>query len=187
MSDIVFHDHHWLKGQHAFMGASSYHWLNYDDEKMANVFRNSLAKERGTRLHELACECIELGVKLPRSKKTLNMYVNDAIGYGMKPEQILFYSENCFGTADAILFKNDYLRIHDLKTGMTPASVKQLEIYAALFCLEYNFKPANLGFELRIYQSDEIQIHQPSAEEVRDVMDKIIHFDQLVTRIKEEG
>jgi hypothetical protein len=105
----------------------------------------------------------------------------------MKPEQILFYSDNCFGTADAILFKNDFLRIHDLKTGMTPASVKQLEVYAALFCLEYNFKPANLGFELRIYQSDEIQIHQPSAEEVRDVMDKIIHFDQLLTRIKEEG
>jgi hypothetical protein len=37
------------------------------------------------------------------------MYVNDAIGYQMTPEQPIYYSENCVGTADAISFKNDFL------------------------------------------------------------------------------
>lgn len=63
----------------------------------------------------------------------MNMYVNDAISFRMVPEQILFYSENCFGTADTIVFRNGTLRIHDLKTGVVPAHMEQLEIYAALF------------------------------------------------------
>ena len=49
----------------------------------------------------------------------------------MTPEQILYYSDNCFGTADAILFRNNFLRIHDLKTGKIPAHMEQLEIYAS--------------------------------------------------------
>jgi hypothetical protein len=32
------------------------------------------------------------------------MYVNDAIGYNMKVEQPLYYSENCFGHADTLCF-----------------------------------------------------------------------------------
>lgn len=181
-----FKRHYDLEGKHAFLGASTYHWINYNEEKLASVFRNNLAKERGTKLHELACQLIKLGVKLPRNKKTLNNYVNDAIGYQMLPEQILMYSENCFGTADAISFRNNFLRIHDLKTGVSPASMKQLLIYAALFCLEYDYKPGDIDMELRIYQSDEVEVYQPTAEDILPIMDKIIRFDHLIEQIKLE-
>jgi len=130
-----FNKHLDLIGQHAFLGASKYHWLNYDDDKLIQSYLNSLAVQKGTELHDLACNLIRLGVKLPKSKSTLNMYVNDAISYRLTPEQPLYFSRNCFGTADAISFndKNRFLRIHDLKTGVTPAHMEQLEIYAALF------------------------------------------------------
>ena len=143
-----------------------------------------MAKERGTRLHALAAECISLNQKLPRSNKTLNLYVNDAIGYRMTPEQILYYSDNCFGTADAILFKNNFLRIHDLKTGVGKTHIEQLEIYAALFCLEYKFDPEKIGMELRIYQNDEVRIHQPLPEEIRSIMNQIIEFDKIIEKVK---
>ena len=115
------------------------------------------------------------------------MYVNDAIGYRMTPEQVLFYSENCFGTADAIVFKKDFLRIHDLKTGVTPSSIKQLEVYAALFCLEYSKNPNNIRIELRIYQNDEVIVHEPHPEDILYIMDKIISFDKRIEKIKLEG
>jgi hypothetical protein len=175
-----------LEGKHAFLGASQYHWLNYDEEKLANVYTNFLARQKGTVLHNFAAQCITLGQKLPKSKKTLNMYVNDAIGYKMTPEQILFYSENCFGTADSISFRNGLLRIHDLKTGATPAHMEQLMIYAALFCLEYKYKPSEIEMELRIYQSDEVLYHNPTVEDILPIMDKIISFDKVLNRIKSE-
>lgn len=131
-----FNRHFELEGLHAFLGPSKYHWLNYSEEKMADSYLNFLAAQRGTELHAFAAQCIRLGQKLPKSQKTLNMYVNDAIGFRMTPEQPLFYSENCFGTADAISFRKDILRIHDYKSGAIPAHIEQLEIYAALFCLE---------------------------------------------------
>ena len=143
-----------------------------------------MAKERGTRLHAFAAECISLNQKLPRSNKTLNLYVNDAIGYHMTPEQILYYSDNCFGTADAILFKNNFLRIHDLKTGVGKTHIEQLEIYAALFCLEYKFDPEKIGIELRIYQNDEVRIYQPLPEEIRSIMNQIIEFDKIIEKVK---
>jgi len=153
---------------------------------LKDSYRNALAKERGTRLHAFAAECIKLKQTLPRSHKTLNMYVNDAIGYRMNPEQVLFYSYNCFGTADAISFKKNFLRIHDLKTGTTPASLHQLEIYASLFCLEYNIKPGELeGIELRIYQNDDILVGNPEADVIVPIMDKIISFDRILDEIKE--
>ena len=86
------------------------------------------------------------------------MYVNDAIGFKLRPEQILYYSPNCFGTADAIDLRGDLLRIHDLKTGKVPAHIEQLMIYAALFCLEYGIKPSDIDTELRIYQGDDILV-----------------------------
>lgn len=179
-----------LEGKHAFLGASQYHWINYDEDKLVNVYSNYLARQKGTALHDFAAQCITLGQKLPKSKKTLNMYVNDAIGYKMTPEQILFYSENCFGTADAISFRSGKLRIHDLKTGVVPAHIEQLMIYAALFCLQYgdryNFKPSDIGMELRIYQSDEVLYHEPTAEDIVPIMDKIITFDKVIKRIKSE-
>lgn len=136
---MQWNDHSRLTGQHAFLGASKYHWLNYDAQRLADAYLSFQAKEKGTRLHAFAAECITLRQKLPKSKKTLNAYVNDAIGFRMIPEMVLYYSENCFGTADAISFNDDLLRIHDLKTGAVPAHMEQLFIYAALFCMEYGF------------------------------------------------
>ena len=181
-----FNKHFGLQGSHAFLSASKYHWLNYDDEKLVDTYSNFLAVKRGTELHDFAAQAIKLGVKLPRSKQTLNMYVNDAIGYKMTPEQILYYSDNCFGTADSISFRNGLLRIHDLKTGVTPAHMEQLMIYAALFCLEYKMKPAEIGMELRIYQSDEVIVHEPEVDEIVPIIDKIITFDKILAKIKSE-
>lgn len=183
-----FNDHSNLSGQHAFLGASKYHWINYDEEKVAEAYSNFLAKEKGTVLHDFAAQCIRLKQKLPKSKKTLNMYVNDAIGYRMTPEVMLYYSENCFGTADAINFQNGLLRIHDLKTGVVQASMNQLLVYTALFCLEYKIKPTDIETELRIYQSDEILVHTPIPDEIYPIMHKIIDFDKIIKKVRaEEG
>lgn len=180
-----FNNHLNLEGQHAFLGASKYHWINYSEDKVVESYNKFLDTLKGTTLHEFAAQCIKLGQKLPKSKKTLNNYVNDAIGYKMIPEQVLYYSENCFGTADAICFRNRLLRIHDLKTGVIPAHMGQLEIYAALFCLEYKFKPSDIDIELRIYQHDEVLCHNPSVEEIVPIMDKIITFDKAINKVKE--
>lgn len=182
-----FNNHSSLEGQHAFLGASKYHWINYDEEKIAESYSKFMATQRGTVLHAFAAQCILLGQKLPKSQKTLNMYVNDAIGYKMMPEQILYYSDNCFGTADSIVFRNRLLRIHDLKTGVIPAHMEQLEIYAALFCLEYAVKPSDIDIELRLYQNNEIAYHNPTAEDIVPIMDKIITFDKIINKIKQEG
>ena len=183
---MKFNNHKNLEGCHAFLGASKYHWINYDPDKVAASYRSYLATLKGTELHDFAARCIKLGQKLPKSKKTLNMYVNDAIGYRMTPEQVLYYSENCFGTADSLSFKDNLLRIHDLKTGITPAHMEQLEIYAALFCLEYKIKPADIDIELRIYQSDDILVFNPTVEDIVPIMDKIITSDKIISKIKEE-
>jgi len=183
-----FKKHLDLEGQHAFLGASKYHWINYDEAKLVESYSKFTAAQRGTVLHDFASQCIRLGQKLPKSRKTLNMYVNDAIGFRMTTEQPLFYSENCFGTTDAISFRNGLLRIHDYKSGVTPARMEQLEIYAALFCLEYKIKPIDIDIELRIYQSDEILHHKPTSEELVPIIDKIITFDKVITKIRaEEG
>lgn len=182
-----FNNHFNLKDKHAFLSPSKYHWINYDDDKLDNTYFRAMAVDRGVRLHALADECIRLGVKLPRSKKTLNMYVNDAIGFKMETEQILYYSDNAFGTTDSIVFRNNILRIHDLKTGATPSSMKQLEVYTALFCLEYSVSPNNIQIELRIYQNDEVLIHEPHPEDIMYIMDKIILFDKRIEKIKLEG
>lgn len=184
---MKFNKHFSLEGKHAFLGASKYHWINYDNDKLIESFSKYQATLNGTILHDFACQCITLGQKLPKSQKTLNMYVNDAIGFKMKPEQVLYYSDNCFGTADAIIFRNNLLRIHDLKTGVTRAHMEQLEIYAALFCLEYNKKPSDIDMELRIYQNNEILIHNPTVEDILPIMDKIITFDKLIDKMKIEG
>lgn len=183
---MIFNEHSKLKGQHAFLGASKYHWINYSEDKLEKVFASSLAAKRGVELHELAHMAIRLGVKLPKSPKTLNLYVNDAIGYRMVPEQVLFYSENAFGTADAIGFHKNKLRIHDLKTGEVPASEHQLEVYAALFCLEYKFKPVEIDIELRIYQNNEVLVFEPTPDTIFHIIDRIITFDKRINIIKQE-
>lgn len=181
-----FNSHSELEGRHAFLSPSKYHWVNYDDEKLDRVFRTSMLSARGTALHELAHNLIELGVKLPATRKTLNMYVNDAIGFRMVPEQPVYYSVNCFGTVDAISFKRNFLRIHDLKTGVTPTSMMQPKVYVAIFCLEYGIKPADIKIELRMYQEDDIEILIPELDEIMHIMDKIITFDKRIQLMKLE-
>ena len=184
---MIFSTHSNLKGQHAFLGASKYHWINYDEDKIADSYAKFTAIQRGTILHDFAAQCISLGQKLPKSRKTLNMYVNDAIGYHMSPEQILYYSDNCFGTADAISFDRDFLRIHDLKTGGVPAHMEQLYIYAALFFLEYDIRPSDVGIETRLYQLNDILIDNPNVEVIAPIMDKIVTFDKIINKMKVEG
>jgi len=182
-----FNVHSRLEGQHAFLSASKYHWINYDEEKLITTFTRFQAVQRGNDLHALASELIRLGVKLPKTNKTFNLYVNDAIGFKMEPEQVLYYSDNCFGTADTISFRKGILRIHDLKSGETPASLKQLMVYNALFCLEYKIKPADIETELRLYQSDEVLPLIPEINDILGIMDKIIMFDKCIEELKAGG
>ena len=177
---MFFNNHSNLEGLHAPFGASKSSWLRYDDKKVLEVYNNMQAAEMGTRLHAWAKDTIDLGIKQSRSKKTIYSYVNDAIGFNMSTEVVLFYSERFFGTADAISFRNNMLRIHDLKTGKRPVHMEQLEIYAALFCLEYKIKPKDIKMELRIYQNDEIIVHEPTVEDIVPIMDKIVTSSKLL-------
>lgn len=181
---MKFNNHANLEGLHAPFGASKSSWLRYDDEKAVETYKGLKAKEIGTRLHAWAAETIKLGIKQPRTNKTISAYINDAIGFKMQPEVVLFYSEYFFGTADTICFRNNFLRIHDLKTGSTPAKMEQLEIYAALFCLEYKIKPGEIDIELRLYQNDEVIIHNPTAEEILPIMDKIVHLNKILENLE---
>lgn len=182
---MIWNKHSNLRGLHAPFGASKHSWLRYDDEKIMSYYQNLKAIEIGTKLHSWAQHTIELGIKQPRSKKTIYAYVNDAIGFRMDPEVLLFYSPRFFGTADAISYRKGLLRIHDLKTGKRPASMEQLIIYAALFCLEYHVKPAEIKMELRIYQNDDVEICEPKAEDISQIMNKIIHLDKLLEQFEE--
>lgn len=184
---MIFNSHSRLDGSHAFLSASKYHWINYDDDKLARVFAMSVAAARGTRLHDLAHQLIREGVALPDTSATLNKYVNDCLGFRMVPEQILYYSDNCFGTADACNFRDNTLRIFDLKTGATPASVHQLEVYAALFCLEYRMKPFEIEMDLRIYQNDEVVMFEADLDDIMHIMDKIKSFDRQLTEMRMEA
>ena len=177
---MIFNQHYKLAGLHAPFSASQSSWLRYDDAKAIEVFTNKKAAEMGSRLHAWAKDTIDLGIKQPRSNKTLYAYVNDAIGFRMSTEVILYYSDFFFGTADAISFRNGVLRIHDLKTGKTPVHMDQLEVYAALFCLEYKMRPSDIKMELRIYQNDGVICHEPDPNDIVAIMEKIVHFDKLL-------
>lgn len=180
---MQFKVHRNLEGLHAPFSPSQASWLRYDDEKVVEVYSTKKATEMGTILHAWAKQTIDLGIKQPRSNKTLYAYVNDAIGFRMSTEVVLFYSERFFGTADAISFRNGVLRIHDLKTGTTKVKMEQLEVYAALFCLEYNVKPGDIEMELRIYQNDTVLVHKPTADDILPIMDKIVHLDKLLEKL----
>ena len=202
-------------GAHAFLGASKYSWLNYEEEDLRNAWERQYAQILGTTLHELASKLITNRIKMSYKDKNLvlislldkniprtvinhNMdrimpnlipYVNDGIGFRMRVEQPLVYSENIFGTADCISFdeKKKFLRIHDYKSGSTPARMEQLLIYASLFCLEYDFRPGDLSFELRIYQDGDQIISNPGAKDIVPIMDKAMYFDKLICKMKEDN
>lgn len=181
-----FNSHTNMEGRHAIFSPSQPSWLRYSDDQARENYDNRRAAERGTILHAWAKNTIDLGIKQARTNKTLNMFVNDAIGYKMDTEVVLVYSDRFFGTADAICFRKGVLRIHDLKTGKGPVKMEQLEIYAALFCLEYKIKPGDIDIELRIYQNDEILYHKPTAEDIAPIMDKIIHLDKILAKMEYE-
>ena len=196
-----------FEGKHAFLGASKYHWLNYDTDKLIFTYKKWLATQRGTELHEFASQCIIHHKQLPKSKNTIETmvclalghdipltkiqadtvrgFVNDAVLLGMESEKLLYYSENCFGTTDAMVFANGCLYIYDLKTGENPASVKQLMIYAALYCLVNGVDPHQIEIELRIYQNGEISITTPNPDDISKIVNKIIEFDKVISQIKE--
>ena len=189
-----FRRHVEIEGRHAFLSPSKYHWINYDDEKILAAYDKQMTAALGTRLHAWAAETIKLGLRQPNNSKTINMYVNDCIGYRMSIEQPLVYSENAFGTADAIWYGDNpdrespyrsLLRIFDLKNGSSLASKSQLECYAALFCLEYKVRPMDLEYDLRIYQNDEITIYETDPEDIVYIMDRYIVANNLIASMKE--
>jgi len=205
-----WNDHSKLIGTHAFLSPSQPTWLKKEPDELIEGKKNSYSQQIGTLLHEYAADCIKFreklkktdmhGVKFDLMRKgipeyvidinriypTFMNYVNDAIGYGLDPEVVLYYSDECYGTADAINVDNKILRIHDLKTGVKPAKMEQLMVYAGLFYLEYSMKPEKVRAELRIYQMDEVLVFEPEAEEVREVMDKIEEQDRVLKSIIQE-
>jgi hypothetical protein len=114
-------------------------------------------------------------------------FVNDAIGYNMATEVVLYYSPYAFGTADAIRYDpptkdnpRGFLRIHDLKTGVTKPKMEQLMVYAAYFFIEYAIKPEKTDMELRIYQGSDIQYSYPEAEDIYDIIHSIKEFSAVL-------
>jgi len=180
------HSREMAPGSHALFGASNYHWLDYDFDKAVTYIRNMRAKERGTQLHAFAAKAIEYRRPLS-GRDTLAKYINDAIKFGMDTEVALYFSPYYFGTTDAICVDRNKLRISDLKTGVTPASMKQLLIYDALYCLEYNVNPNEIEHELRIYQNDEVALEKPKGADVRPIMDKIVDFNRGFVKLELEG
>lgn len=179
---MQFNSHKNLEGLHAPFSPSQPAWLRYSDDKAVEYMTNKQAAEMGTILHAWAKQTIDLGIKQPKSKKTLYAYVNDAIGYKMSTEVVLYYSPRFFGTADAISFRNNHLRIHDLKTGKSSVHIEQLLVYTALFCLEYKIKPSDIDIELRFYQNDDILVIEPTAEDIVPIMDKMIYLDKILEK-----
>ena len=179
-----FNTHFALAGKHSFLSPSNSSWINYTEQKLDARYFSAKQAARGTALHELAHQAIRLGVKLSNADKTLAAYVRDGIGYRMEVEQALYYSDNCFGHADTLSFRNKTLRIHDLKTGLGRTTEMQLKIYAALFCLEYFVSPFDIAISLRIYQSGEIREYIPDPDEIFHIMDLIITFDKRIEYLK---
>lgn len=185
-----FHKYSYLEGTHAPLSPSQYkQWFGKSDEQTQNYYETRQAAEIGTKLHALAASHIELGIRMPRTKKTLDCYINDAIGFGMTPEVLLRYSDLCYGSADALVYddKKKFLRIHDLKTGKIPAGMGQLVVYAALFCLDYaddfRITPGSLSYELRIYQNDDIQVYNPDPDEIAHTVSEIVHKTKVIAKM----
>lgn len=177
-----------LIGAHAFLSPSTYTWLDYDEDKLRRVYFQKQQARLGDELHAYAQKAIDLGIRQADNGTTMSTYVNDAIGFRMQAEIPLFYSEDCFGTVDAIGIRDNILRIHDLKTGVTPASMRQLLIYAGLFFHHYSsvFDPRDVRVILRIYQNDAIEEHQPDLPELLWVMSRIKELAAAVAYLREE-
>lgn len=210
---MIYEEHSELEGKHAVFPPSNPAWFNYDQDRIINRYVESYAAEIGTSLHKLAEDLINEGERLGKGDKKVMShhllkdgfdrklikrfvgpffpmfvaYVNDAITLGMRPELKLYYSDLHFGTTDAIRFFEDkgLLEIHDLKTGLKPAKVEQLEAYAALFCLQYKQDPLKMNFELRVYQGDEVLVHRPDPALIRQRCDIIIFQNKIINEFRE--
>lgn len=198
------------QGTHAILGASSYSWLNYDEDKLFTILQSRWANTIGTLLHELASKLInnKITVSKTEARKIIQLYlldnnvprvfidsnkyvdnfvtyIKDCIGFDMRTEQPLKYSEFAFGTADAISFneKKSQLKIFDYKSGITQPSLHQLEIYAAYFFLEYHIKPKDVQTELRIYWNNDILVGEPTPSIIVPIMDQTIKLDNYMQKI----
>ena len=180
-----FNRHLLRENEHAFLSPSYYHWINYTPARLVERWTTMQAAAAGTAQHEYAHQEIRAG-RHSSYVGTLGMYINDCIEHKMQTEQVLFYSENAFGTADAISYRYRTLRIFDLKTGRSKVSVHQLEVYVALFCLEYEIDPRSIKIELRIYQEDEVQIYDADPDDILYIMEKIIEFDKMIEQLRLE-
>lgn len=209
-----FNKHYDLEGKHATFTASGPSWLNYDDETLVERYLNSFSDKIGTILHAYAHDCIRYNVKLSNtagSRKatilellrndipdyavdenkwflTLKEFIDDAIGYRMTSEQTLLYSKRFFGTADAISFNHNQLRIHDLKTGTGKPNPDQLKVYASLFCLEYDIKPETLDdVILKFYHCSDVEDVPVDKEELVAITNKIVTFDKRIELLSQTG
>lgn len=171
-------------GTHSILSASQYAWIRYSDEQLIEKYYTRTAAQKGTEIHALAASLINNKIKLPRNTKTLNTYVNDAIGFKMTPEQFLYVWDCFYGTADAISFKKNILRIHDLKTGKGKVSMDQLYIYASMFCLEYGIMPNDIQILLRIYINDMVEEVEANSEDIFTIMDKARRFHTIIEELK---
>lgn len=182
---MKFNKYSHLTGLHATLSPSGSSWLRYSPEKVKSVWLNNIRKQEGTELHQLASDMINKGVRAAKLKNAFNMFVNDAIGFDMESEVLLYYSDNCFGTADAIQYyeHDKLLRVHDLKTGIHKVTFEQLFVYCALFCLEYKHDPFNMQFECRIYQGNGYEVFTPDPYDISEIMHKISELDYALTEV----
>lgn len=204
---MIWKDYSKLKNTHAFCGASNYRWRNYDVDKLIQSKVSSYATSIGTLLHEYAADNIKHRFKINKSDKrgilrylsiehgiilqsieinrlfpNLMNYVNESIDFEMDPEVTLYYSDDFYGTADAISWEDGVLRISDLKTGVTPASFMQLENYAAFFCLDYKIKPTQIKhMEFRIYQNGEVMFADPEPIILAPIIEQVIEFNRVLS------
>lgn len=202
-----WNDHSNLKNTHALFSPSTGGWEKYDQDRLQERYYTSFATTIGTAIHDEAMWHInkkilvkatakgELKLSLYKNPsipddiidvldfdpifKNYMAYVNDAIGYRMDAEVILYSNDLCYGTTDAISYSNDFLRIHDLKTGVTPAHMEQLFKYAALFCHEYKTDPHKIDMEFRIYQLNDIIVANPTGDDIMPFIDQVTQINKL--------
>ena len=205
---MKWNDHSMLKNTHALFSPSTSGWEKYTPERLQERYLTSYAADIGTAIHEEAMWHISKKISVKDAAKgelklslykrpnlpddvidvldfdlifsNYMLYVNDAIGFRMDPEVILYSNPLCYGTADAISFKDNFLRIHDLKTGVSTPHIEQLYKYAALFCIEYRVDPRKIETELRIYQSNnDILVANPTADDIMPFVDQITQINKL--------
>ncbi len=211
---MQWHDHSDLEGLHAFLSPSKQTWINYDFEKLEAAYTNSWATTIGTVLHAFAERRILRKKRITNKSKesiedfmyengipeklidieqyfeNLAAFVNDAIGFRMRPEQGLKISDDCFGHADAISYdeRKKILRISDFKSGKTEPSMNQLLIYAALFFIEYSkelgIRLSDLKVELRIYYQGQIIYYEPEEDVMAHMVDVVLCKNRELKTIK---